>query len=655
MAKPESGTEVLFLFDNSQSELLRRQINCNERLLMLSQPDVNNLRTHISTDGILPSSGGRFSREADLAPFALSGVPGISEGDIQHGNFGLIVVGSLFGSGSAREHAPRALIGAGVSHILVVGKSERIFLENCLNAGGPRVIEVEPNPNTVNKLVAEFINTEQISTPDLFADPVRLQISQSGGLLPFTEKRLRQEITIPLISHPELISNHPMTCSEKIIASHLVNLDPNHKTVIPGDIGFIGTDLRFSYEFMTQMIINLLKDRFSGDISGLINSPETIHLFEDHLVWAPEKFASLINSQRHVSSEYALQLHHQQSGLPGSNGICHTLIVEEGLAKPGSVVFGTDSHTCSAGVVNAFAFGGGASAMAASFLTGDTLIQVPQSINVSIEGQIPSGCSTKDIMLKILAQDYVRQGQAIGQVFEYHGSGLTSLTLDQLFVLTNMAVEGGATTGIVAEPIDAVVSHLSRLQNKSKSEITASFVLADPRASYAHHISIDLASLEPMVATPGHPTNGTPISSLIETSLSSGFIGSCTGGNLSDLQAVAEILKGKHTSIPLVVQVASMQIYNQAQKLGLIATIETAIKSPVLLPGCGACIGLGPGKINHPEDVIISDTNRNFPGRMGKPFNNGQEIEGGNVFLASAATVAASCLTGHITDPREFL
>jgi len=642
-SQPYKNTEILILFRQDYSNLLQRQI-AGERILFVTPDDIKNLLEKISTDGILPSRAAAHFKPEDLSDFALSGVAGITEGSIKNNNFGTIIVGSGFGGGSAREHAPLALQGSGIETIIVLGRAEEIFKENCLFLGGPQIQEIEPNSDKLNDTIRKIREGETIK--QTFNDPIRRLIYENGGLFNFTKRRIRGEISLPAISHPKIPDKHPMTSVEKILAMNFLNID-ERRIVVPGDIGFAKTSLRFSYEIFTGMIIRMLQDNLSKDWKERIRDKDSIIFFEDHTVFAKEKFSEYIDRQRKIAEELGIRLEKQKEGLEGSLGICHTLIVENGLLRPGEIGIGTDSHTCSAGVLGAFAFGVGATAMANSLITKDVLVEVPETILVSIEGKLPRGCSAKDVMLKILSDPYLKSGKGIGKVLEFSGNGISEWPIDQLFVLTNMAVESGTRTGIIPYPTDAVIDHFKSLGIKEK-QILESFaqIQSDPNAHFSHEIKIDLTKLEPMIALPHHPSNSIPISEIGKIKITSGYIGSCTGGNLSDLESAAQILKNGEVKVPLYVQVASMNVWQKAKDKGILEIIESA-GGTVLLPGCGACIGMGPGRIQSPEDVIISDTNRNFYGRMGMPAKG----EGGKTYLASSSVVAKSCLNGYISAP----
>lgn len=634
--------KLLIIYQPQFSRQIELQLNEKYQAKMFSDT-LDKLYQGISTDGILPSEGGQFQKEKDLARFALSGIPGIPKNSLKNRKINVIIVGDKFGCGSAREHAARALKGTGIELIIVIGKAERIFKENCLNSGGPFILELNHNINGINYILDSLSKFGKIKVGNPFENEIEFLIYKSRGLFAFTKKILSHKINLPQINHAELPSNHPMTASEKIIARHFININKNNLFVIPGDTGFVRTHLRFSYEFMTKMLVDLLEDNFPKEIDKIIKNKKSIALFEDHLVWASDNphFSNLIKNQRDIAIKHELKIFHQDKDKKGSRGVCHTLITEEGLLLPGQIGFGTDSHTCSAGVLGAFAFGGGVTAMANAFITETTLLKVPETIKINIHGKLNKYCFAKDVMLYLLANSYVKSGKAIGKVLEFTGVGLANWPFDQLFVLTNMSVEAGATTGIIPEATPAVINKLITATKLSENEIRKMFINSDINANFTHTIDINLDEIIPMIATPGHPTNGVPLVQLKRTGINSGYIGSCTGGNLTDLYEAAKILKGKYVKTPLTIQPSSMSVYLEALSSGLIDMfINSGVN--VIYPGCGACIGLGPGKALVDSDIIISNTNRNFPGRMGGKAR---------VYLANSAVVAQSCLKGHIAMP----
>jgi 3-isopropylmalate/(R)-2-methylmalate dehydratase large subunit len=334
----------------------------------------------------------------------------------------------------------------------------------------------------------------------------------------------------------------------------------------------------------------------------------------------------------------------------GSEAICHNAVVED-IAMPGQLVIGTDSHTCMAGVLGCFAFGVGSTDMANAWFTKDIRIRVPETVRFVLNGRKRSDVAAKDVMLYILATDYMKQGKGIGQVLEFAGDGLMDMTIDERATLTNMAVEAGGTTGII-EPDEVTLEYVMRMRGLDEAVVRSGFLKSDPDAEYAAVFEINLDELRPMVATPGDPRNGIYIDELPEEiKIDAAYGGSCTGGKMADMDMYAAVLtraveQGKRVApgVHLYLQFGSQKIKQYARSKGYIEIFERA-GAELIDPSCGACINAGPGASTSPDTVTISAQNRNFPGRSGP----------GKVYLASPYVVAASAIAGHIVEPEEFL
>jgi 3-isopropylmalate/(R)-2-methylmalate dehydratase large subunit len=276
---------------------------------------------------------------------------------------------------------------------------------------------------------------------------------------------------------------------------------------------------------------------------------------------------------------------------------------------------------------------------------------VPHTIRVVLHGRLGPAVTAKDVMLHLLAQPAWRSGASIGKVLELSGDGVRSLSLDERATLTNMAVEAGAFSGIV-EADDVVVEALVRGRGLPEAEIRARIVRPDPDASYAETIELDLGIVEPMVALPGDPRNGVPLSSLAalcggEVRIDIAYGGSCTGGKKADMDLYAAVLgralaRGMTVApgVELYLQFGSQEIRRHALERGYLDIFQRA-RAHVLEPSCGACICAGPGISSREDQVTISAVNRNFPGRSGP----------GKVYLASPLVVAASAVAGRIVGP----
>jgi 3-isopropylmalate/(R)-2-methylmalate dehydratase large subunit len=393
-----------------------------------------------------------------------------------------------------------------------------------------------------------------------------------------------------------------------------------------------------------------------------VTEPESVYAFRDHLTFLGrvmsdekrkmgllERADGLAVTQASFTVEQGIKLY-GESKEGGSEAICHNAVVED-IALPGQLVIGTDSHTCMAGVLGCFAFGVGSTDMANAWYTKDIRIRVPETVRVVLNGKKRDDVSAKDVMLKILATDYMKQGKGIGQVLEFAGEGLKDWPIDERATLTNMAVEAGGTTGII-EPDEVTLEYLVRMRGLDAEEIRKGFLKSDADALYAATFEINLDEIRPMVATPGDPRNGINISDLPEEiRIDTAYGGSCTGGKMADMDMYAAVLKaaveqGKRVApgVHLYLQFGSQKIKQYARERGYIEIFEQA-GAELIDPSCGACINAGPGASRTPSEVTVSAQNRNFPGRSGP----------GKVYLASPYVVAASAIAGHIVEPDEFL
>jgi len=315
-------------------------------------------------------------------------------------------------------------------------------------------------------------------------------------------------------------------------------------------------------------------------------------------------------------------------------------------------VMGTDSHTCMAGALGCFAFGVGSTDMANAWLTRDVRVTVPQSARFNLHGKLRPGVCAKDVMLHLLSQPFFKSSDGIGKVLEFAGDGLAHLPLDERATLTNMAVEAGGFTGII-EADEVVVDYLVKQRGANADDVRRRFVKADPGAEYCATFEVDLGQIVPMVATPGDPRNGVPLTELNQlgpgVKIDIAYGGSCTGGKKADMDMYAQVLgdavrKGKRVAagVHFYLQFGSQDIRRYAEEKGYLKVFEQA-GAELVDPSCGACIKAGPGSSDSPDQVTVSAQNRNFPGRSGP----------GKVYLASPLVVAASAIAGRIALPGE--
>ena len=312
---------------------------------------------------------------------------------------------------------------------------------------------------------------------------------------------------------------------------------------------------------------------------------------------------------------------------------------EQGYILPGELIIGADSHTCTYGAFGAFSTGVGSTDLAAALATGKLWFKVPESIKVVINGKLPKGVYSKDIILHIISD--IGVDGALYKAMEFTGETIKQLSVEARMTITNMAIEAGAKSGII-EADEKVIEYVKKRTNK-KFEI----IKSDKEAKYSKTITYDVSKLEPIVAFPHLPSNGKPISKIKDIKIDQAYLGSCTNGRIEDLRIAAQIVKGKKIAkdTRMIVVPATTEIWKQANKEGLL-DIFMDFGAAVSTPTCGACLGGHMGILAEGERCI-SSTNRNFVGRMGHPKSE--------VYLASPATVAASAIGGKITDPRKYL
>jgi 3-isopropylmalate/(R)-2-methylmalate dehydratase large subunit len=407
------------------------------------------------------------------------------------------------------------------------------------------------------------------------------------------------------------------------------------------------------------MAESLMKEALGPD--ARVTDPASVFAFYDHLI-----FIDRVMSKKHRDmgllervkelpvrqAEFAARngvKHYDESPSGGAEAICHNAIIED-IAMPGQIVIGTDSHTCMAGVLGCFAFGVGSTDMANAWYTKDVRLSVPESVRFVFQGRKRPGVTAKDVMLWILATEFIRNGNGIGRVIEYAGDGIRDWSIDERATLTNMAVEAGATTGIV-EPDETTLEYLVRMRGVAPELIRQRFVYGDPDARYYASFEVDLDGIRPMVATPGDPRNGIPVSKLPhEVKIDIAYGGSCTGGKMADMDMYAEVLRqaldnGKAVApgTQLYLQFGSQKIKEYARQRGYIDLFRQ-VGAQLIDPSCGACINAGPGASSSPDQVVVSAQNRNYPGRSGP----------GQMYLASPYVVAASAVAGRIVEPDKM-
>jgi 3-isopropylmalate/(R)-2-methylmalate dehydratase large subunit/methanogen homoaconitase large subunit len=372
------------------------------------------------------------------------------------------------------------------------------------------------------------------------------------------------------------------------------------RDVQPGEIIVIEPDIIFAHDTTAPLAIQAAKQ-----LGERIADATHVIFFIDHVVPPSNIDAAILQQMlRGFAKKHGIKL--------VTDGVCHQVIAER-FAKPGMVIVGGDSHTCTAGAVGAFATGMGSTDIAIAMFTGKVWLRVPESYGIRLEGTLPLGVGAKDIALKVCS--VVGDEGASYMALEYNGLAEKMALADKL-TLTNLAIEMGAKTGLVG----------------NGSECT-------------HSLDLDVSNLDPQVAVPHKPSNARSVQEVEDVPVDQVVVGTCTNGRIEDLRIAARILKGRHTQARTVIIPASTTVLLQAIGEGL---IETFIESGAFVcpPGCGPCLGRHMGVLG-PAEVCVSTANRNYTGRMGDPTSE--------IYLASPATAAATAIRGRITDPRRFM
>jgi 3-isopropylmalate/(R)-2-methylmalate dehydratase large subunit len=429
-----------------------------------------------------------------------------------------------------------------------------------------------------------------------------------------------------------------MTITEKILAK-----SAGRNFVTPGENIWLNVDVLMTHDVCGPPTIAIWQKEF-GDNAKIWDKDKLV-IFPDHYIFTANKQA---NRNVEILRAFALEQdlkHYYDPNTENYKGVCHVALAEEGYNLPGKVLFGTDSHTCTSGAFGMFATGVGNTDAAFILGTGKIWEKVPESIKFIFNGKMPGFLTAKDIILQILG-DITTDG-ATYCAMEFCGEAIAHLSMEERMTLTNMAIEAGGMNGIIA-PDEKTINYV-----KSKTDKEFELFYSDTDAKYKAVYEYEVEKIIPLVAKPHSPDNRADINEVKGTKLTKCYIGSCTGGKITDFRYAAKILKGKTVVVPTFIVPATTNTLNQLKTEtydgeSLLDIFENA-GCLISRPSCAACLG-GPedtfGRALDNE-IIISTTNRNFPGRMGSKKSS--------VYLASPLTVAASAVTGVITDVRDFM
>ena len=453
-----------------------------------------------------------------------------------------------------------------------------------------------------------------------------------------------------------------MTMTEKILAKHA-----GRARVEPGENVWVNVDILMTHDVCGPGTIGIFHEKFGRD--ARVWDPDRVVVIPDHYIFtADQKCHRNVQILRDFVREQGLKYYYDPdfiTGNPGMpnpykdptktsyKGVCHKALPEEGHVRPGEILLGTDSHTCTAGAFGQFASGVGNTDAAFTLGTGKTWLKVPPTMKFTFRGEIPPYLTAKDLILAVIGE--IGVDGATYRTMYFAGDGIASLTLEDRMTLTNMAIEAGGKNG-VCDVDEKTLAYVRNRSNVPQWEVFTD----DADARYVVEYEWDLQTLEPLVAKPHSPDNRDTARNCRDVKLDRAYIGSCTGGKITDMIFAANLLAGHKVKIPTFVVPGSTEVHADMKRLNLRGaerqgnekSIEDVLSEAGCFigpSGCAACLG-GPsdtfGRLNTPM-LCISTTNRNFPGRMGD--------KNAGVYLASPLTVAASALTGRVTDPREFV
>ena len=418
-----------------------------------------------------------------------------------------------------------------------------------------------------------------------------------------------------------------MTITEKILAKAA-----GRKKVVPGELVDAKIDIVMCHDVTTPPAISMLEEKGIDKVFDR----EKIVVTPDHFQPAKDIKSAELHKRLDAWARRHKIRHYYKLGRAG---VCHALLPEQGHIRPGEVIVGSDSHTCTYGAFAAFSTGIGSTDAAAAIATGQLWFKVPASMKFVLNGSLGPGVYSKDVILAVIAR--ISVDGALYRAMEFVGPALAEMSMEARMTITNMAIEAGAKSGIIG--FDDVTRHYLDVHLKEKT--CYAMYDSDGDAEYIATEQFDCSAIEPMVALPHLPSGGVPVGECAGMEMDQAYIGSCTNGRIEDLRIAADILDGKKVAIRTLIVPATPKIWKQAKDEGLFDIFYDA-GCVIAAPTCGACLGGFMGVLAAGEKCI-STTNRNFVGRMGHPKSE--------VYLASPATAAASAVEGKITDPRKYI
>jgi 3-isopropylmalate/(R)-2-methylmalate dehydratase large subunit len=635
---------VLFLSEDPSTVL--RQLHGATVSLAEALP----LRDGVTVDEIAPAwvcyYFGQRLEDFPYLGFQTGGSFPFPEGAVARGGFQVVVSGEHHGTQGPREAALFAEFAAGIR--LVVARSfDPAYLQHCHDLGLLTSTDLD--------LLEPLLRGEPLPMEHFTRgqDPLTAELIRNGGLFGFTRARMDHTAVLPLPGG----APRPMTLGEKILARAAVT-DPGSATgpglpaVAPGDGLLVRTDWRYSHETATNLAAAMLDAFLAEQVP--FHDPAHILAFRDHLSFARESggqdgaqpgFPEVVRRLQAFQDAFCAAHAFRSEGT--AQGISHVVMAER-YVRPGQVVVGTDPHACHSGALGALAFGVDAADLANAWVNGDVHLSVPPTCLVRLRGRLGPGVHAKDLVLHLLTLPAMVEPPLAGHILEYQGEALAALRTDDRATLTNMAPVFGALTGLIAPDQETERFILERRGTAAGLE---AWMHSDPGAAYDRVVEVDCGTVRPMVAAPGNPGNAVALDQLERAvPVDLAYVGSCNGGKRDDIERAHEVVRwalDRGLMLPLrvqlFVQMGSDDVRRHAEAQGWIADFEEA-GARVLSPGCGACIHAGPGMSTRPDQVTVGAFNRNFPGRSGP----------GPVWLASAATVAASAFRGRLCSFKDL-
>lgn len=457
---------------------------------------------------------------------------------------------------------------------------------------------------------------------------------------------ITRAVVAPVTEKPatEKAVTHPMTLTEKLLAR-----GAQKAFVKPGDNIWVNVDALMTHDVCGPPTFGIFYREFGKDAK--VWDPERVIIIPDHYIFTADERANRnVDTLRKFASDQNIKHFYDISDLadfranPDYKGVCHVALAQEGHTRSGEIMFGTDSHTCSAGAFGMFASGIGNTDAGFILGTGKLLVKVPETMRFQMDGPIPDYILAKDLILQIIGD--IGVAGATYRAMEFAGSSVANLSIEERMTLCNMAVEAGGKNGLIAA--DSVTEAYLAARGSKPTEIFKT----DEDATFYADYKYNVADLEPVVAKPHSPDNRALARECSHVRIDRVYIGSCTGGKTEDFLAAARILQGRKVCVPTFLVPATQEVYKDIETLRINGqTMKEIFESAGCFglgnPGCAACLG-GPSdtfaRLNEPL-VCVSTTNRNFPGRMGH--------KEGQIFLASPYTAIASAITGYVTDPRD--